>query len=97
MVCAIGGLQKSGKSTCSGDTFQGYWLLLILMIVSTQKYGKCEKCIADVHISQLAVHQPVIFSHQSVIKIQNCILKLHFNIATNFIKTQIVLNSKFRI
>ena len=38
--CAIGGLQKSGKFTCSGDTFQGCWLLLILMIVSTQKYGQ---------------------------------------------------------
>ena len=32
MVCAIGGLQKSGKFTCSGDTFQGCWLLLILMM-----------------------------------------------------------------
>merc|ERR1719458_867224 len=40
MVCAIGGLQKSGKFTCSGDTFQGCWLLLILMIVLTQKYGQ---------------------------------------------------------
>ena len=40
MVCAIGGLQKSGKFTCSGDAFQGCWLRLILMIVSTQKYGQ---------------------------------------------------------
>ena len=27
MVCVIGGLQKSGKFTCSGDTFGGCWLL----------------------------------------------------------------------
>ena len=40
MELAIGGLQKSGKFTCSGDTFQGCWLLLILMIVLTQKYGQ---------------------------------------------------------
>ena len=32
MVCAIGGLQKSGKFGCSGDTFGGCWLLLILMM-----------------------------------------------------------------
>ena len=38
--CAIGGLQKSGKFGCSGDTFGGCWLLLILMIISTQKYGR---------------------------------------------------------
>ena len=38
--CAIGGLQKSGKFGCSGDTFGGCWLLLVLMIVSTQKYGR---------------------------------------------------------
>ena len=31
--CAIGGLQKSGKFTCTGDTFQGCWLLWILMMV----------------------------------------------------------------
>ena len=37
---AIGGLPKCAKFTCSGDTFQGCWLLLILMIVSTQKYGQ---------------------------------------------------------
>ena len=34
MVCAIGGLPKCAKFTCSGDTFQGCWLLLILMIVT---------------------------------------------------------------
>ena len=39
-VYYIGGLQKSGKFGCSGDTFGGRWLLLILMIVSTQKYGQ---------------------------------------------------------
>ena len=38
--CAIGGLQKSGKFGCSGDTFGGCWLLFVLMIVSTQKYGR---------------------------------------------------------
>ena len=38
--CAIGGLPKCPKFTCSGDTFQGCWLLLILMIVSLQKYGQ---------------------------------------------------------
>ena len=27
MVCVIGGLQKSGKFMCSGDTFGGCWLL----------------------------------------------------------------------
>ena len=31
--CAIGGLQKSGKFGCTGDTFQGCWLLWILMMV----------------------------------------------------------------
>ena len=40
MVCPIGGLQKCAKFGCSGDTFGGCWLLLILMIVSTQKYGQ---------------------------------------------------------
>ena len=30
--CSIGGLQKSGKSIRIGDTFQGCWLLLILMM-----------------------------------------------------------------
>ena len=39
-VYYIGGLQKSGKFGCSGDTFGGCWLLLVLMIVSTQKYGR---------------------------------------------------------
>ena len=37
MECAIGGLRKCRKFTCSGDTFQGNWLLLILMMVSTQR------------------------------------------------------------
>ena len=32
MVCAIGGLPKCAKFTCSGDTFGGCWLLLILMM-----------------------------------------------------------------
>ena len=32
MVCAIGGLQKCAKFGCSGHTFQGCWLLLILMM-----------------------------------------------------------------
>ena len=36
--CAIGGLPKCRKFGCSGHTFQGCWLLLILMIDSTQKY-----------------------------------------------------------
>ena len=40
MVCPIGGLQKCAKFGCSGDTFGGCRLLLILMIVSTQKYGQ---------------------------------------------------------
>ena len=40
MECATGGLQKCPKFGCSGDTFGGCWLLLILMIVSTQKYGQ---------------------------------------------------------
>ena len=31
MECAIGGLQKCPKFGCSGDTFGGCWLLLILM------------------------------------------------------------------
>ena len=38
--CAIGGLPKCAKFTCSGHTFQGCWLMLILMIASTQKYGQ---------------------------------------------------------
>ena len=40
MVCAIGGLHKCPKFICIGDTFGGCWLLLILMIVPTQKYGQ---------------------------------------------------------
>ena len=32
MVCPIGGLQKCPKFGCSGDTFGGCWLLLILMM-----------------------------------------------------------------
>ena len=36
--CAVGGLPKCPKFGCSGDTFQGCWLLLILVRVSTQKY-----------------------------------------------------------
>ena len=40
MECAIGGLQKCAKFGCSGHTFGGCWLLLILMMVSTQKYGQ---------------------------------------------------------
>ena len=39
MVWAIGGLPKCRKFTCSGHTFQGCSLLLILMMVSTQKYA----------------------------------------------------------
>ena len=38
MVCPIGGLPKCPKFGCSGHTFGGCWLLLILMMVSTQKY-----------------------------------------------------------
>ena len=38
MECTIGGLQKCPKFGCSGHTFGGCWLLLILMIVSTQKH-----------------------------------------------------------
>ena len=37
--CVIGGLQKSGKFTCSGDTFKGNGLLLILMIFYIQTDG----------------------------------------------------------
>ena len=33
LVCAIGGLQKCPKFACTGDTFQGCWLLWILMMV----------------------------------------------------------------
>ena len=33
MVCPIGGLPKCPKFGCSGHTFQGCWLLLILMMV----------------------------------------------------------------
>ena len=39
-VYYIGGLQKCAKFGCSGDTFGGCRLLLILMIFSTQKYGQ---------------------------------------------------------
>ena len=35
MVCPIGGLPKCPKFGCSGDTFGGCWLLLILTL---QKY-----------------------------------------------------------
>ena len=38
MERAIGGLPKCPKFIRSGDTFGGCWLLLILMIASTQKY-----------------------------------------------------------
>ena len=38
MVCPIGGLPKCPKFGCSGHIFGGCWLLLILMMVSTQKY-----------------------------------------------------------
>ena len=38
--CAIGGLPKCAKFGCSGHTFGGCWLLLILVIVSTEKYGQ---------------------------------------------------------
>ena len=38
--CAIEGLPKCAKFGCSGHTFRGCWLLLILMIVLTQKYGQ---------------------------------------------------------
>ena len=37
MVWAIWGLPKCPKFTCCGHTFQGDWLLLILMMVSTQR------------------------------------------------------------
>ena len=40
MVCAIGGLHKCPTFIRIGDTFGGCWLLLILMIVSTQKFGQ---------------------------------------------------------
>ena len=36
--CAIGGLPKCPKFIRIGDTFGGCWLLLILMMASTQKY-----------------------------------------------------------
>ena len=35
---AIGGLPKCPKFGCSGHTFEGCWLLLILVMVLTQKY-----------------------------------------------------------
>ena len=38
MERAIGGLPKCPKFIRIGDTFGGCWLLLILMMVSTQKY-----------------------------------------------------------
>ena len=38
MESPIGGLPKCHKFGCCGDTFGGCWLLLILMMVSTQKY-----------------------------------------------------------
>ena len=37
MVCPIGDLPKCPKFICIGDTFGGCWLLLILMMDSTQK------------------------------------------------------------
>ena len=37
MECPIGGLPKCPKFIRIGDTFGGCWLLLILMMVSTQK------------------------------------------------------------
>ena len=37
MECPIGGRPVCRKFTCSGDTFEGNWLLLILMMVSTQR------------------------------------------------------------
>ena len=42
MVWAIWGLPKCRKFTCCGHTFQGNWLLLILMMVSTQRDVKGE-------------------------------------------------------
>ena len=44
MVCAIGGLQKCPKFIRIGDTFQGCWLLLILMKVPTQKLVTLHCC-----------------------------------------------------
>ena len=38
MERAIGGLPKCPKFIRIGDTFGGCWLLLILMMTSTQKY-----------------------------------------------------------
>ena len=38
MGWAIWGLPKCRKFTCLGHTFGGCWLLLILMMVATQKY-----------------------------------------------------------
>ena len=40
MECPIGGLPKCPKFGCTGDTFQGCWKLMILMMGSTQKYVK---------------------------------------------------------
>ena len=37
MECPIGGRPVCRKFTCSGDTFEGNWLLLILMMVSKQR------------------------------------------------------------
>ena len=36
-ACYVG---SCAKFTCSGHTFGGCWLLFMLMIVSTQKYGE---------------------------------------------------------
>ena len=49
--CAIGGLQKCPKFIRSGHTFQGCWLLLILMIGSTQKYGRFIIIIIVIYIN----------------------------------------------
>ena len=37
MESPIGGLPKCRKFGCCGHTFRGNWLLLILMMVSTQR------------------------------------------------------------
>ena len=44
--CAIGGLPKCAKFGCSGHTFGGCWLLLILMMVHLKSMvsSSCNHC-----------------------------------------------------
>ena len=93
MVCAIGGLPKCAKFIRIGDTFQGCWLLLILMIVPTQKYGQL--IIQSLSYTSMACATKVLLEVPADLKMLNIYLytidalleSAHFDYNTTFLRS----------